>query len=455
MSRPELDPAPSRPSLARRLLAWSLAGLVVLLLAGGAALSYAFRRSAEAAFDVRLEAWHRALIASLQIDAAGRLVADADLGDPRFEQVFSGWYWQVADASGKPLATSRSLWDGTLRGAAGSASAGAAGAIPLVGPREQPLRALVRSVTLPHSDASFEVTLAGDEAELRREIERFDVLLLAALGILGVGILALVAVQIRVALRPLRGIAAELAEVRAGTRERVGAGAPRELAPLVDSLNALLAHDADLVRGARTQAADLAHALKTPLSLVLAEAEELGDERGKRIARHAETMRRHIEFRLSTAAPRPAVARERTPLRPVVEAISETLSRLYPGVWIERQVDSAPVFGGAREDLEEIVGNLLENACKWAHGRVRVSGAMRGGRLALAFEDDGSGLDEAAYRAVLARGVRLDEQAPGSGLGLAIVRDLVALYGGELELSRSALGGLRVDVRLEGGGFSC
>jgi len=446
----------SRPSLARRLLASSLAGLLVLLLAGGAALSYAFRRSAEAAFDVRLEAWHRALVASLQIDDAGRLVAETSLGDPRFEQVFSGWYWQVAAADGEVVATSRSLWDATLRvPRPGAAAEPDAPALRLDGPRERPLRALARAVTLPRGPAAFQVVLAGDEAELRREIERFDALLLGALGILGAGILVLVAVQIRVALRPLRGIADELAEVRAGARERVGRDAPRELAPLVDSLNALLAHDADLVQGARTQAADLAHALKTPLSLVLAESEELGDERGRRIARHAETMRRHIEFRLTTAAPRPAVARERTPLRPVVEAIGETLSRLHPRVKVECEIEAEPVFGGAREDLEEIVGNLLENACKWAKSRVRVSGAIRRGRLVLAFEDDGAGLDEPACRAVLERGVRLDEQAPGSGLGLAIVRDLVALYGGELALGRSPLGGLSVEVRLEGEGGPC
>jgi signal transduction histidine kinase len=236
----------------------------------------------------------------------------------------------------------------------------------------------------------------------------------------------------------------------------VGLDAPRELAPLVDSLNALLVHDAELVRSARTQAADLAHALKTPLSLVLAEAEELGDERGKRIARHADTMRRHIEFRLTAAAPRPAVARERTPLRPTVEAMVETLARLHPQIQVESRVESEPVFRGPREDLEEIVGNLLENACKWARTRARVSAAVAAGHLVLAFEDDGAGLDEPACRAVLARGVRLDEAAPGSGLGLAIVRDLVALYGGKLELGRSALGGLRAAVQLEsGGGSAC
>jgi signal transduction histidine kinase len=446
----------SRPSLARRLIALSLLGVVVLLLAGAAALSYAFRRSAEAAFDVRLEAWHRALVATLQVDEAGRLVAESGLGDPRFEQVFSGWYWQVADARGEALAASRSLWDATLRVPAGDAATEPGSAvIRLLGPRERPLRAWVRTLTLPRSDASFQVVLAGDEAELRREIDRFDALVLVALGILGTGILTMVVVQIRVVLRPLRGIADELAEVRNGRRERVGLDAPRELAPLVDSLNALLAHDAELVRTARTQADDLAHALKTPLSLVLAEAEELGDERGKRIARHADTMRRHIEFRLTAAVPRPAVARERTSLRPIVAAMVETLTRLHPRLTVESRIEGEPVFQGPREDLEEIVGNLLENACKWAKSRARVSAAVEAGRLVLAFEDDGSGLDEAACRAVLARGVRLDEAAPGSGLGLAIVRDLVALYGGELELGPSALGGLRAAVQLESGGPAC
>jgi signal transduction histidine kinase len=447
----------SRSSLARRLLVSSLAGLAVLLLAGGIALSWAFRRSAEAAFDVRLEALHRALVATLQIDDSGRLIAESSLGDPRFEQVFSGWYWQVADARGEVLATSRSLWDSMLR----VSEDGEDGrnpnppALRVVGPRGQQLRALARTLTLPRRDAPLRVTLAADEVEVRRAIDRFDTLLITALGVLGAGILVLVAVQMRVLLRPLQGIASELEQVRDGRRERVGHDAPRELAVLVDSLNALLAHDEELVRAARARAADLAHALKTPLSLVLAEAEELAGERGARIARHADTMRRHIEFRLATATPRPAVVRERTPVRPVVDAIVETLARLHPSVAVEACVEEEPVFRGAREDLEEIVGNLLENACKWAEKRASVSARVSDDRLELRFEDDGPGLDEAASRAVLARGVRLDERAPGSGLGLAIVGDLVAIHGGELELGRSVLGGLRVAVRMAKGGAGC
>jgi signal transduction histidine kinase len=255
----------------------------------------------------------------------------------------------------------------------------------------------------------------------------------------------------RVALRPLRRLAGEIAALREGERARVGDDAPRELEPLVDSLNVLLAHDAELVQRARTQAADLAHALKTPLSLVLAEAGELADERGRRIARHADTMRRHIEFRLSTAVARPAVARERTAFRPVVDAIAETLRRLHPHVAIERDVPAGATFSGAREDLEEIVGNLLENACKWARTRARVGlRATAERRVGLVIEDDGPGLDESARSSVLARGVRLDESAPGAGLGLAIVADVVAAYGGSLRLDASALGGLRAEVELPG-----
>ncbi len=445
----------SRKSLARRMLATSLVGLVMLLLAGGAALSYAFRRSAEAAFDVRLEALHNALVASLSIDGAGRLVAEAPLADPRFEQAFSGWYWQVSAPEGELLAASRSLWDAALaveRPAQPGALDPGSKTIALEGPRGRPLRALVRTLTLPRRSAPLEVVLAGDVAELRRDIEGFDALLLAALGALGLGILTLVALQMRLALRPLHALAEELAEVRRGELDRVGPGGPRELAPLVDSVNALLDHDGEVVRDARARAADLAHALKTPLSLVLAEAGELGDERGARIAGHAETMKRHIEFRLATGVPRPAMARERTPVRSVVTPIAETLARLHPRVAIDCRVGADLVFSGAREDLEEVVGNLLENACKWARSRAVVSAERREGRLALVFEDDGAGLDEAACSAVLARGVRLDEKAPGSGLGLAIVGDRVALYGGELALGRSPQGGLRVTVLLESAG---
>lgn len=437
-----------RPSLARRLLASSLLGLALLLPAGGVALSFGFRRAVEAAFDERLDAWSQAIVAALAAPDRERPAA-ARLGDPRFERPLSGWYWE-ARAGGERVAASRSLWDAELAPPGPPPAPGEGGvarAIAVPGPRGQSLRALRRTVVLPGADAPLVVTVAGDDTALRREIERFDALLLAALGGLGVAVLALGALQMRVALRPLRALAAELAAVRAGGRERIGETAPRELAPLAESLNALLAHDQALVRRARDQAADLAHALKTPLTGIRAEGEELGGERGARIVAQADTMWRHLERRLARA-PQPAVAGGRTSVAPVLEALAATLRRLHPARTIAIDAPPELAFRGAREDLEEIAGNLLENACRWARARVAVRVREAHGALTLEVDDDGPGLPPEARERALARGGRLDEGAPGSGLGLAIVQDVAAAHGGALALETSPLGGLRAVVRL-------
>lgn len=444
-----------RSSLARRILLTSLVALVIGLGVGGVSLSYAFRRSAEAAFDGRLIMGSDALVGTLAVDGS-KIVLERPLGDPRFQRAFSGWYWSVGDDR-TPLLTSASLWDSELRlsdagGAGDPGDEEAANAeirvLPAVGPRGQSLRAVVRTITLPGRDSPIRVVLAGDAAELRREVEHFDAHLVGSLATLGAVLLTLVAIQMRLALRPVRALAEDLAAVRAGLRAQVGSDTPSELAPLAEAVNDLLAHDAALVERARAQAADLAHALKTPLSLVMAEASELADDRGRRIAVHAETMRRHIDRRLGGAFPRPAVAGERTPLRPAVEAIAQTLARLHPACAIELDAAATLVFPGHREDLEEIAGNLLENACKWARGRVRFCAREAEGRLELAVDDDGRGLEPAEREAVLVRGSRLDVQTPGAGLGLAIVRDVVASYRGRLLLEASDLGGLRVAVSL-------
>jgi signal transduction histidine kinase len=434
-----------RPSLAGRLLTSSLLGLALLLPLGGITLSWGFRRAVEAAFDERLDAWSQAVVAALAVDPESGERAGT-VGDPRFERPLSGWYWE-ARANGKRMAASRSLWDAELP--APPPGPEAPHVVRLEGPRGQPLRTLVRHVTLPGVAAPIELVVAGDDTALRGEIARFHALLLAALGGLGAAILALGALQMRVALRPLQALAAELRDVRAGARERIGEGAPRELAPLADSLNALLSHDAELVRRARDQAADLAHALKTPLSLIRAEGEELGGERGARITAQSDTMRRHLERRLART-PLPAVAGARTLVAPVLRALARTLGRLHPERTIEVDAPADATFRGALEDLEEIAGNLLENGCKWGRRRVRVRVREAEDALTLAFEDDGPGLAPAARERALARGGRLDEQAPGTGLGLAIVQEVVALHGGELRLEASALGGLCAIVRLPG-----
>lgn len=442
-------PDVARRSLARRLFLTSIATLVIALGLGGISLSYAFRDSAEAAFDVRLIAWSDALVGSLATDGTN-VVLERPLGDPRFLRAFSGWYWLVGDDH-DPLLTSASLWDADLRvldERQGGAATAKIQSIPAIGPRGQPLRAVVRKITLPGRDEPIRVVLAGDVTELNREVEHFEALLVGSLVTLGIALLVLVAIQMRLALRPVRNLADDIQKVREGLRDRVGDDAPSELEPLADAVNDLLAHDAALVERARTQAADLAHSLKTPLSLVMAEASELADDRGRRIVSHSETMRRHIDRRLGGAFPRPAIAGVRLSLRPVVEAIIQTLTRLHPTCEINLDVSDAVVFPGPQEDLEEIVGNLLENGCKWARVRVRCRAQESEGRLTLIVDDDGPGLEPAQREEVLLRGSRLDVQTPGTGLGLSIVRDIVEAYQGSLILDQSDLGGLRVIVRL-------
>lgn len=436
----------SRPSLARRLVASSLVGLALLLALGGAALSWSFRRSAESAFDERLGAWSQTIVAALVTAPDGSIEVVRPAGDPRFERPLSGWYWEVTQG-GARVAASRSLWDAEMPPIA--SASGAIHTASIAGPRDQALRALARETTLPGRDGTLHVQVAVEDGELRREIDRFDALLLAALAALGLGILALGFWQTRLALRPLRALERDLAAVRAGEQEQIGAEAPRELASLVDSLHALLDHDEKLVQRARAHAADLAHAIKTPLSLIRADAEELGGERGDRIARHADAIARHTERRLVRATAVPAVAGRRTPVRGVARAIADTLARLHPHCSIEIDVPESLTFRGPQEDLEELLGNLMENACKWARGQVRSSArAEAGGALELAVEDDGPGLDPAERSRARERGARLDEGAPGSGLGLAIVEEVAALHGGALRLEDAALGGLRAVVRL-------
>lgn len=436
-----------RGSLARRLVLLSLVWIGCGLAAAGIALSLAFRRSVEASFDVRLEAMQHALVASLETDADGNVTIARPLPDPRFGRTFSGWYWQVSEPGGAPLAASRSLFDQTLP----PGSADVAGASWTTGPRGARLRAVSRRVSLPRRDAPVVVTLAADDAEPAAERARFDRWLVACLGALAAGLGVGVALQVRLGLRPLRALDRDLAAVRHGEALRLPDAEVEELAPLVASWNALLARDAEVVRRARTHVGNLAHALKTPLSLLRAEAAGLEGEPVDAIRRHLAELEQRVEHHLARAAaagpgPRPGHG---TPAGDALAALAATLRRLFPERLVTLDVAPGLVFPGEREDFEEIAGNLLENACKWATREVRV-GARRGagGALELVVEDDGPGRSDAELELARARGTRLDERVPGSGLGLAIVEDLVALHGGELTLGRSGLGGLRAMVRL-------
>jgi signal transduction histidine kinase len=263
-------------------------------------------------------------------------------------------------------------------------------------------------------------------------------------------------VVVRRAIRPIEEIRSRLAEVQSGVEQRLKGDYPTEVRPLVDDLNALIAHSQQVVTRAIAKSGDLAHGLKTPLAILSNEAEHLvrsgqGELAGT-ITQQVSLMQRQIDYHLAhaRAAASGAALHTQTPVAASADGLRRTMTQLHHGrcLEIETDVHEAHAFRGRREDLDEMLGNLLDNACKWAKSRVRIASQVTDRRVTIAVDDDGPGIDPSRRQAVLNRGVRADEAVPGSGLGLAIVRDLAELYGGSIALDRSPLGGLRAILTL-------
>ncbi|WP_300272678.1 HAMP domain-containing sensor histidine kinase [Halomonas sp.] len=436
-----------RLSLASRLMLATLTVLLVSLPLAGIALSRHVEATATASFDERLESLLRVVVAGLAWDeVAGELVLQRDLGEPRFTRVFSGWYWQASDGGGHTLA-SRSLWDQRLATAAHPEIAFR----DLTGPRGTPLRAIERDIRLAPLAEPLHVAVAISREPLDSEIARFDRLLALSLAGLGALLLAALALQIRWGLAPLRRLRADLRRVEDGEAERLDTRLPEELARLAAAMNGVLERDRRLMAHARHAAGNMAHALKTPVSVLTTLADGIEEPRRGRLrdelARIDAAVRHHLARATAAGdaglAPRVAVAEV---LAPIVEG----LGRLAERRGIELRV-ALPATLRVRldpQDLQELVGNLLDNALRWASCEVRLDGGEADDGVWLAVEDDGPGMDEAQRQAALGRGSRLDERRSQSGLGLAIVGELVALHGGELTLARSTLGGLAARVRL-------
>ena len=433
-------------SLRLRLLLAGCIGIAIAAVAAALLLGAAFERAALAAFDRRL--------ADDLVTVASLVARDGDEGfrlrrepaDDRFARVFSGHYWRVGD--GAEARHSRSLWDHPLALAATPADAAVRfGGAP--GPMGQQLRTAERMILLPGARAPIRVWVASDEAALRAEIARFRWLAGGSVAALA-GLLLLAAVwQVGYGLRPLRAMAAVLARVERGESERIEPdGVPSEVRPLVAHLNRLLVRHDDMVRRARDATQDLAHALKTPLAVLDAEAQRPGPGFAVTVADQVARMRGVIEREL--AAVRPADTRQNAPVADIAGRLVGVLARVHAdrSLAIEVDVDSTLRFRGAPEDLEEMLGNLLDNACKWARSRIRVA-AHQGADGALCIEviDDGPGMGEDDRALARGRGVRLDERMPGNGLGLDIVARIARAHGGELLLEAAPSGGLAARLR--------
>ncbi len=433
-----------RPSSLRtRLLISTGVWVLLALVATGATLSLAFRRSALTGFDERLHSLQIAVIAALDVPPNGPANVTRTIPEPRFERAYSGWYWQVTD--GEHYLRSRSLWDHVLfiDGSTSGAS--------ILGPRREELRVVDREIQFPSRPDPIRVTVAAPRSELRREIAAFDRLLIFALAILGAGLTVAVAVQVGYGLRPLRQMTDELLDVRSGRVQRLGHGYPREIAPLVEAMNDVLDHDQRLIERARAHVGDLAHSLKTPLSILTAETTRASFNQpvvGEQLA----AMSRLVDHHLTRAAAAGShlVPGSRTDVRDVVDQLRSAMLLLHAerDLTLDFQIAHDLHFAGERQDLEEILGNLIDNACKWATKTVVVRGSFDDERIKLEVEDDGPGLDPRITEQALGRGNRLDGATSGSGLGLSIAADLTDLYNGSLILDRAPSGGLRVKLDL-------
>lgn len=319
-------------------------------------------------------------------------------------------------------------------------------------PRER-LRVVALMTQMPGHAAPVVFMAAEDRSPLDSEANRFATTIAIALILLGGGLITAVLLQVRIGLRPLFALQKEVAEVRAGKADALVEKYPTELQPLAAELNALVAHNQEVVERQRTHVGNLAHALKTPISVMLAEAQSHDGALGEVVRRQTEAMHGHVEHHLrrARAAARSQTQRERTPVAPVLDELARTLERIFQdkGVRIDWDAEEELCFQGERQDFLEIIGNLMENAAKWSKGRVRVVGAPgEEGKIVLVVEDDGPGLPADRRAEVLKRGARLDEATPGSGLGLSIVDELARAYGGDIALSDSRLGGLKVKLVL-------
>jgi signal transduction histidine kinase len=452
--------APKLDSLAARLIAAALIWTIVGLVAGGFVLSRAFTSAVEDNFDTTLQDDLDGLIAAGEADPNGLVVLEDRLLNRRFERVYSGLYWEIVPLDkGQTVQFSHSLFDHFINignpQTSGQITWGYAD-----GPEGQKLRVLAQRVVFPiaatpqkDDTRAYTFMVAGDLREVEDEKSDFNGTLIWAFTLLGAGLVFAVFLQVRVGLRPLRKVSEALARIRDGKARRLEGKFPAEIAPLAGELNSLIQHSEEVVGRARTHVSNLAHFLKTPLTVLSSEAEAAPGPLADQVKRQVDSMRRQVDHYLARgrAAGALDVLGNRTKVRAVLDDLVRVLARMHEERGIEIALDCPQVlfFRGERQDLEEMAGNLIDNACKWANGHVRVSAISTAGAVwELHVEDDGPGLKPEDRERVLERGERLDESVPGSGLGLSIVEDIAKLYGGALVLGNSVLGGLEAKLTL-------
>ncbi|HTG39810.1 HAMP domain-containing sensor histidine kinase [Sphingomonas sp.] len=436
-------------SLSRRMIVIASAWILLLLAGGGFALDRVLTGAITRNFDDQLDYLITSMMISAEIDGSGEVMFNRELADQRFFEPYSGLYWQVSGA-GYQASRSRSLWDRRLRVRDHAPN----GAVHTYNSNEFPdekLRIAERDVKLPRSNIWWRFQIAQSREMLDAQIAALRQTLIRSFLLLGLGLIVMAALQTWYGLLPLKKLRRELARMRVGNAPRIEGPMPAEVAPMVEELNALIQHNERQAEEARLHAGNLAHALKTPLTVIMNAATAGGDDLPDTVVREARTMRRQVDHHLARARAvgRRGSAHSRAEVWPSIEAVERAVARLYRHVRIDIDGRKDLVAHIERQDLDDLLGNLVENAAKYGGGSVFITVGATAGFVEIMVEDDGTGIPDADRVRIFDRGVRLDSGKPGTGLGLAIVRDVAEIYEGTVSLEESEdLGGLLVRLRL-------
>jgi len=442
---------PHTGSLSRRMMVIAAGWISILLLVGGVALDRTLTGLVTGNFDEQLEYLLTAMIGAAEVGPDGEVFFNRPLGDQRFLEPNSGLYWQIS-GEGHEDFPSRSLWDRTLQinGDFFDANVHIRDSSQF---EEEPLRVAERSVVLPGSDTTWYFVVAAAREELDSQLHSIRGILFWSFVVLGLGLFLMAGLQTWYGLSPLRRVRRAIQHMRTTGTNRVTDPLPLEVQPMVQELNALLSHSERQAEEARTHAGNLAHALKTPLTVVMNAATAKSPDLADTVIREAKVMRRQVDHHLARARAvgRRAAGLARANVRDSADAVERAMARLHENVRFDIAGSRDALVAIERQDLDEILGNLVENAAKYGGGSVFVTIDAEPGsaECVILVEDDGAGIPPGERTRIFDRGARLDTGKPGTGLGLAIVRDVAEIYGGSVELGESEdLGGLLVRLHL-------
>ncbi|MEQ1687988.1 MAG: ATP-binding protein [Sphingopyxis sp.] len=439
----------SSGSLGRRMIGVAAAWILLLLVIGGWTLDRVIGQAITKNFDDNIEYLLVTMIRTSEVGQDGNVRLNEPLGEQRFFEPYSGLYWQISGTGNEPE-RSRSLWDRTLD-IAGSHSDSHPHMRDSYQFTDEPLRIIERDVVLPNSPIIWRFQVAQSRAALDAQLLTVRRTLVRSFAILALGLIILAALQTIYGLWPLRRIRRGIAAMKEGDNALLDEPMPIEVLPMVAELDGLITHSSHQAEEARRHAGNLAHALKTPLTVIINAAEAKDPELADLVTRESATMRRQVEHHLARAraAARRGQMQLRTSVWESIEGVERVAARLYPETRFDADGLRDVMVRMERQDLDEILGNLMENAAKYGGGSVFVTVERAGDSAIIWIEDDGQGIAEADRDRLFNRGARLDTSKPGTGLGLAIVRDVAEIYGGSVTLNKSEdMGGLAVRLTI-------